>query len=145
MLALFLATVVIAAVYASAFMPDGSPRWAAAALAGAIAVLMVALMILGAVRGDGGVGRLAWAFVFTFVVLVGAFWLALALPPEAAGAPLWLGLPRRAAIVLYGVGLLPIFVLPFAYALTFDDRTLREEDLERVRELGATMRAAEER
>lgn len=145
MLALFLATVMIAVVYASAFLPDGSPRWAGAALAGAIAVLMVALMVLGAVRGDGGVGRLAWAFAFTFVVIAGAFWLALALPPEAADAALWLGLPRRAAIVLYGVGLLPIFVLPFAYAWTFDERTLRAEDLERVRELGAKARAEEMR
>jgi hypothetical protein len=48
-----------------------------------------------------------------------------------------LGLPRRAAIVLYGIGLLPLFVLPVAYALTFDEMTLSEEDLERVRRAAA--------
>ncbi len=140
-LAIFLGTVAIAVVYASAFLPGGTPRWAAPTLAGAIAVLMVALMILGAARGAGGVGRLAWAFAFTFAVIAGPFALALGLPPESAGDALWLGLPRRAAIVLYGVGLLPMLVLPIAYAVTFDERTLRPEDLERVRELGALARA----
>ena len=55
-----------------------------------------------------------------------------ALPDPGAAEPLWLGLPRRAAIILYGIGLLPTLVLPVAYALTFADQTLRPEDLERV-------------
>jgi hypothetical protein len=59
--------------------------------------------------------------------------LALALPPETEGAALWLGLPRRAALVLYGIGLLPVAILPVAYARTFDSLTLRPEDLERIR------------
>ncbi len=62
-------------------------------------------------------------------------------PAEGAGARLLLGLPLRAALVLYGVGLLPIVVLPFAYAVTFDDMTLSEEDLARVRALGVAHRA----
>jgi hypothetical protein len=69
-----------------------------------------------------------------------AFALALALPEGPGGGtvgePLLLGLPRRAAVVVYGVGLLPVFVLPIVYALTFDAQTLRAEDLERVRALG---------
>jgi len=44
-------------------------------------------------------------------------------------------LPARAAIVIYGVGLLPIVVLPIAYALTFETQTLSAEDVERVRAL----------
>jgi hypothetical protein len=65
------------------------------------------------------------------------------MPAETgADAPLWLGLPRRAAIVLYGIGILPLFLLPFAYAWTFDAMTLSEEDLARV---AAARRAREAR
>ena len=59
------------------------------------------------------------------------------LPEDAgAGAPLYLGLPLRAAIVIYGIGLFPIVVLPIAYALTFGEQTLNAADLERVRQAG---------
>ena len=47
--------------------------------------------------------------------------------------PLWLGLPPRAAVVLYVIGFLPVLVLPLAYALTFDALTLSEADLARAR------------
>ena len=43
--------------------------------------------------------------------------------------------------MIYGVGLLPIFVLPIAYALTFETQTLSAEDVERVRELARANRA----
>ena len=45
-------------------------------------------------------------------------------------------------VVVYGVGLLPVFVLPVVYALTFDAQTLRAEDLERVRALAAARAGA---
>jgi len=45
-------------------------------------------------------------------------------------------LPARAAVVIYGIGLLPIVVLPVAYALTFETQTLSAEDVERVRAMG---------
>jgi hypothetical protein len=35
--------------------------------------------------------------------------------------------------VLYGVGLLPVLVLPLAYAFTFREMTLDAADLERIR------------
>ena len=75
----------------------------------------------------------------------GTRWRLLALrePPPVAGAPLWLGLPKGAALVLYGVGLLPLLVLPLAYALTFEGQTLSEADLERVRRAASGLRAAE--
>ena len=47
----------------------------------------------------------------------------------------------RAAIVIYGIGLLPIIVLPVAYALTFEAMTLSAEDLERVRAMARDNRA----
>jgi hypothetical protein len=51
-----------------------------------------------------------------FVVLLVGFGLALLLPAEAPDGPLLLGLPRRAGVVLLGVGLVPALVLPWAYA-----------------------------
>ncbi|HEU0055327.1 MAG TPA: hypothetical protein VFQ39_19200, partial [Longimicrobium sp.] len=102
-----------------------------------IPAALVSVMVLGAVRGDGGIGRLAYPFAFSALVLAGGFAAALALPAsEAAGAPLFLGLPLRAAVIIYGIGILPIVVLPIAYALTFAEQTLAPGDLERVRAAG---------
>jgi hypothetical protein len=79
-------------------------------------------------------------------MLVIGFGAALALPAtEGPLSRLWLGLPARAAIVIYGVGLLPIFVLPIAYALTFETQTLSAEDVERVRKLARENQAAGDR
>lgn len=129
------ATCCIALAYASAFVPGGV-RWGVWCMVLGLATMIVSLMVLGAMNRSGGVRRLALPLAFTFVVIVGGFAAALLLPNEGAAARLLLGLPVRAAVVLYGVGLLPLVVLPLAYARTFDDLTLREEDLERVRELG---------
>lgn len=129
--AIFAATLSIAAAYASAFLPGGAPGWAAWAMAAGTAVMMVAATALGAARP--GLGPLRIPFALTFLILAGGFALALALPAEAPGAPLILGLPVRAAVVLLGVGLLPLLILPVAYAMTFDAMTLSDADLERVR------------
>jgi hypothetical protein len=99
----------------------------------AIASMMVAVMVLGAAR-HGRVGRLVWPFAGVWLLLVVGFLAALYLPAETAAEPsLWLGLPRRAAIVLYGIGVLPLIVMPIAYAMTFDDATLSAADLEALR------------
>jgi hypothetical protein len=80
------------------------------------------------------------ACTLTFLVVSGCFGAALLLPPdEGPGAALLLGLPLRTAIVLYGVGIVPLLFLPLAYAASFDADTLTDEDLDRVR------RAAKER
>lgn len=131
---LVLSTLLIAAGYASAFLPGDPPAWAPWALAMGTALVMVASMALGAAR-RGGIGRLALPFALVFLILAGGFGAALAMPGvDAADTALWLGLPPRAAIVLYGIGLLPLFFLPLAYALTFDEMTLSEADLARVRD-----------
>jgi hypothetical protein len=99
-----------------------------------IPCLVVGLMVLGAARADRGLGPLVLPFAFVWIVLAGGFGAALLLQPSDPADPvLWLGLPPGAAVVLYGIGLSPVFVLPLAYALTFDASTLSEEDLERVR------------
>jgi hypothetical protein len=133
-------TLAIAAGYGSAFLPGPPPGWAAWALATGSSLVMVASMALGAVREGKGVGNLKWAFAFVFVVLAGGFAAVMLLPAETPGAPLYFGLPLRAAIVLIGIGLLPLLVLPLAYALTFDEMTLSEEDLARVRAEALTLR-----
>lgn len=137
LVALFLGIAAIGAGYAAAFSRTGTPVWAAWLLALGIPVALGAIMILGAARGRRGVGPLKIPFAFVVAVLVIGFGAALALPAtEGPLSTLWLGLPARAAIVIYGVGLLPIVVLPIAYALTFETQTLNAEDVEKVRALG---------
>lgn len=99
--------------------------------------MAVSLMILGAVRAGERLGLLGFALGFLFLVFVLGFGIPLFLTDVDASADLWMGLPRSSAIVVYGVGILPVLVLPLAYALTFEDRTLRKEDVERVRQLAS--------
>jgi hypothetical protein len=135
----------IAVGYAAAFLPGGAPSWAPWLLALGIPIALGAIMILGAARGRMGIGPLKYPFAFVVAVLAIGFCAALALPAtESALSRLWLGLPARAAIVIYGIGLLPIIVLPVAYALTFEAQTLSAEDVERVRELARENRARSE-
>ncbi len=138
--AIFLATLAIAIAYAAAFLPGGAPGWANWLLAMGIAVTLPAAMVLGAER-NGRIGKLAIPFALVFLVIAGGFGLALALPAsEGPGAALWFGLPARAAIIMYGIGLLPFLIVPVAYALTFDEMTLSEADLERVRGAALALR-----
>ena len=127
------AAVLIAVGYGGAFLPGGAPGWAAWAMIIGIATLLVALMLLGARRASDSARPLLVPLLAVYLILLGGFGAALAFPPEAADGSLWLGLPRRAALVLYGVGLLPVAILPIAYTRTFDSLTLRPEDLERIR------------
>jgi hypothetical protein len=134
LIALFTSILAIAAGYAAAFSKAGTPMWAPWLLALGIPVALGAIMILGAVRGTRGIGPLKFPFAFVVLILAIGFCAALALPAtEGPLSKLWLGLPARAAIVIYGVGLLPIIVLPVAYAMTFETLTLSAEDVERVR------------
>ena len=132
--AIAVAAVAIAAAYASVPLTGGTPRWAPWLFVAGIDVLVVALMTLGVARDGRGVGRLAIPFTLTGIILAGGFGTLLLLPPaDPADPTLWLGLPPRAAVVLYVIGFLPVLVLPLAYALTFDELTLSEADLARAR------------
>jgi hypothetical protein len=136
-MALCVAILAIAIGYAAAFRQSGTPVWAPWLLALGIPISLGAIMILGAARGQKGIGPLKLPFLFVVAVLAIGFCAALALPAtESPLSKLWLGLPLRAAIVIYGVGLLPIVVLPVAYALTFETQILSAEDVERVRAMG---------
>lgn len=110
-----------AAFVLAARLPGDAPIVSWLAIAGS-ATAMAGALAAGAIRG----GRLSrWALVAVSVVLLVplvGFGLALSLPPESVEAPLVLGLPLRAAIVLLGVGFVPVIVLPACYALDFRDR-----------------------
>jgi hypothetical protein len=145
LLGLLAGVLAIAIGYAAAFLPGGTPVWAPWLLALGIPTALGAIMILGAARGRMGIGPLKYPFAFVVAVLAIGFCAALALPAtEGPLSKLWLGLPARAAMVIYGIGLLPIIVLPVAYALTFEAQTLSADDVERVRELGRENRARSE-
>lgn len=142
---LILSISAIAVGYAAAFAPGGTPEWAPWLLALGIPCSLGAIMALGATRGRRGVGPLRIPFAFVIAILIVGFGAALILPAtETAGMTLWLGLPPRAAIIIYGVGLLPIVVLPVAYALTFATQTLTAEDIARVQELARQLRQESE-
>lgn len=137
-LALTAASITIAVGYASAFKSGGAPAWAPWLLAIGIPTALVSVMVMGAARARGGIRKLIVPFAFVGLLLMLGFCLALALPAnESAHSTLFFGLPLRAAILIYGVGLIPTVVLPLAYALTFETQTLNAEDLEKVRQLGA--------
>jgi len=133
LVALLVATLLIGAAYVGALIAAAVPVWAPWALMIGTSTVMLATMVLGASRAGASIGRLTVPFAAMFLVLLVGFGAVLVMPAETASSPLWLGLPARAAVVLYGVGVLPLFVLPIAYALTFESLTLSEADLERVR------------
>lgn len=136
--ALTAALIAIAVAYASAFKSGGAPGWAPWLLAIGIPVALVGVMVMGAARGRGGIKKLLIPFAFVGILLTLGFCLALGLPAnESAQSSLLFGLPLRAAIIIYGVGMIPIVILPVAYALTFETQTLSSDDLEKVRKLGA--------
>ena len=143
---LVVATLAIGAAYATALATETLPAWAPWLMALGVPAALVSVMVLGAARHGRVPGSLLAAFALVGGMLAGGFALALALPGGGLGSvgePLLLGLPRRAAIIVYGIGLLPVLVLPVSYALTFEAQTLRDEDLARVREAAQAAQAAQ--
>jgi MFS family permease len=132
------AMLLIAVAYASAFLPGGAPVWGAWLLAAGTCLALVSMMVIGASR-EGRIGRrLATAFGVVLLIIGGGFAVLLALPSaDPADPTLFLGLPVRAAVLLYGIGLLPFFIVPLAYAWTFDEMTLSDADVARVRAAAA--------
>lgn len=130
---IFLSMVALAGGYASAFLPGGPPKFITWVFALATACAMIAMLILGAARKGVNLGVLKFVFAFCFLCVGGGFAMALLAPPVTAGAKLWLGLPQGAAVILFVVGLLPMLVLPIAYALTFERVTLNTDELDALR------------
>jgi hypothetical protein len=124
------AVIAIAAAYGVTLAAPSEATWAAPALAYGIGASIAGLFVLGASRNGRLAPWIAVAFTGVFVVVTGVFWWVLTLPPaEGAGGPLLVGLPRRTALVLLGVGGVPTVFLPLMYAWAFDREVLREEDV----------------
>jgi len=137
---LFSSMILLAAGYASALLPGGPPDFVPWIFAFATASSMISVLALGASRNGRRLGALGWVFGFCFLCIAGGFWAALAAPTVTAASRLWLGLPGGAAIILFLVGLVPMLVLPIAYALTFEKGTLSAEELDRLRAQLAALR-----
>lgn len=102
------------AYLAAALAGPAAPLATALAIYG-IGATLAGLLVLGAVRGQRLSGAATLAAIALFVFPVAGFGAAALLPGDAATDALVLGLPARAAIIVYGIGVLPAFILPVAY------------------------------
>ena len=111
-------------------LPAAGAPWLLAA--GASAVL-AGVACLGAARPGRSARRLGFAIALAFIAVGAGLLLALALPAPTTDGALLLGLPRVTTILLLLTGLVPLLVLPIAYAIAFDDEVIAAADLERLR------------
>lgn len=105
-----------------------TPRWASAVMAGATGLCLAAFM--GVALGER-VRDVRIAAVLAFVGLgVGGALMALLWVPPVTGPDdaLWGGLPLGAALVVYGIGLLPMLIVPGVYAWTFEHITAPSQE-----------------
>lgn len=128
---LFAGAVLVLAAFGSAWLPAGTPAWGVIAMICGSGLCLAATLGLGA-RNSHVAGARALAG-FLFLVIVVGFGAPLFLPGESPDGLLLLGLPLRAAIEVYGVGVLPLLVLPIGYALSFRDAGLDDTTLAELR------------
>jgi hypothetical protein len=107
--------------------------WGAWVAAFAGAAFPVALMGLGAAR-RGRLGALRWPLLALGLILTGGLAAVLALPD---GGPDVAGLPLATAVLIFVIVPVPLALVGLTYAATFERWGLREEDLDRIRRLGA--------
>ena len=129
-----------AVAFALAFANGGAPAAATWLMIAASALMMSSCVILGAAPPGH---RSAWSVVAALFVLItiGAVLGAAQLRgPDSADA-LLLGLPTRLALIVYGIGVLPVVVLPLAYALDFPRSGLDPDSLSALRDQCQLLRA----
>lgn len=85
-------------------------------LAAGTTLVLTGLGLLGA--GERA-PRLAAAVLFACALTFTGFATALLLKPHEVGSPLLLGLPRATTLMLLLTGLVPLVMLPIAYAVLF--------------------------
>lgn len=106
-----------------------APWW----LAGGTTAILASLATIAAARRGRRTPILAATIVITFCCVGAGFFLPLAMPAPLAGDALLLGLPRPTAILLLLVHVVPLLLLPLAYAAAFETEVLGADDLERLR------------
>jgi hypothetical protein len=121
--------------YVALWWPGGPPRAVHVAMAVAVVTQLTAFVLLGARRRDGRIGA-AWVAVGALVVLVGGVLVTVIVSADAGAAePLLGGLPRRAGLVLYGVGMAPLLLVAGSFARSFDAWVPTEAEVEQLRAL----------
>lgn len=120
LVALIVGIVAVALAYASAFAPAPWDQRGVLLMAFAQPLVLVGVTAMATGAGLARDWRWQWTLVLTW--LVGAVGLvgALLMPTEVVGEVLWLGLPRRFALLFGLVGVVPMVVLPLMYAITFE-------------------------
>ena len=95
--------------------------------------VLAGLACLGAARRAARGATLAVAIGIAFTAVGTGLLLALVLPAPTVDGPILLGLPRVTTVLLLLTGLVPLLLLPVAFALAFAEEVLTEQDLERIR------------
>ena len=119
---IFVGSTLIAIAYASAWLPAGAPAWGGYAMVLGCGSIIASATLLGALRSKVRPAVAHSAAILLLVIIVAGFGVPMFLPADAPGDPLVLGLPLRAAIEVYAVGLLPALVLPALFAAEFRRR-----------------------
>ena len=130
----------ILVAFGSAWVPGGAPRWGVWCMIAGSALVMSAMMALGALRSGIRKHRAVLLATFLLVVIVVGFGVPLVLPVATADSPLFLGLPLGVAIEIVGVGLLPVLVLPVLFAAEFRAGGLDAAALAELRRQAAEVR-----
>lgn len=138
-----LAVLLIAAGYGMAF--GGADRaWIGAMLlAAGNAILAPCAMALGAPLAGPWRRVIQAALWGTGLVLLVSVLLALSLPAPDATTRVVLGFPGPVAVVIFGVGVVPLLVLPVLFALSFDEAAFAPKEVERVKALTPSPRPPE--
>jgi hypothetical protein len=113
--------------YGATWWPGGAPRWVAVCFALATVLQLCAFCLLGAVRRDGRVGSVVAGVAVMGVLVGGALVYAILAADPGATEELVLGMPRRAALVLYGVGVAPLVVLSVVFVWDFEKHERHEK------------------
>lgn len=98
------------------------------------ATFPVSLIVLGAIRADR-LGRLGLPLALLWILLAAGLGAVLALPQ---GGPDVAGLPLATAAMIFVLVPVPLLGLGILYAASFDRHGLREEDLDRMRQIRKT-------
>ena len=98
----------------------------------ATAIFPVALMALGTSRG-GRTGPVGKPLLLLLAILVAVMLALLGLRDRVEGGPWVGGLPAAAAVLIYGLFVVPLVVSSLAHAFTFDRWTLPEDRLAELR------------
>jgi hypothetical protein len=112
-------TVSVALAYALAFAAAPWPTRSAWLMAVAQPAIMVGALALGTRGRSASDRRWVSALLVVAVSVLGGLLAALWMPEEQANSPLWFGLPPRVLVLLLLVVMVPLVLLPWAYAKTF--------------------------